>query len=79
MALVTTIVADDRDFKSAHPTQVAAKYIVGERDGKTILQINTYGSSERQMPDKLSQTIQFDEQSARELYQVLKQEFLLKD
>ncbi|WP_170364886.1 hypothetical protein [Ruegeria arenilitoris] len=75
MALVTHLEKDERNFRSLHPTQVSCKYLVSESDGKKVLQLNTYGSVNREIPDKLSQTLQFDEKSARELLAVLKKEF----
>lgn len=75
MALVTSLKPDHRNFRSLHPTEVEALYLVSERDGKKVLQINTYGSAGREIPGKLSQTLQFNETSARELFAVLKKEF----
>ncbi len=78
MAIVTRIEKDDRSL-GAHPTRLVAKYIVAERDGKRVLQLNSYGSEDRQVPGKLSQTLQFTEESAYQLYRVLKAEFGFKD
>jgi len=75
MALVTRLERDERDFRSLHPTHVACKYLVSENQGKKVLQLNTYGSEDREIPGKLSQTLQFDEQSARQLFAVLQREF----
>ncbi|TMV07651.1 hypothetical protein FGK63_09280 [Ruegeria sediminis] len=75
MALVTQFERDEREFRSLHPTQVVCKYLVSESGGKKVLQLNTYGSAERDMPDKLSQTLQFDENSARQLLAILNKEF----
>ncbi|MCY1127544.1 hypothetical protein OU426_11815 [Frigidibacter sp. RF13] len=75
MALVVGFSKDDRDLKAAHPTTLVCKYLVGERDGKKILQLNTYGSTGREIPGKLSQTLQLDESAARQLFQVLQREF----
>jgi hypothetical protein len=75
MAMVTSLERDDRDFKSAHPTKLVAKYLVAKKSGMRVLQINTYGSNDRDVPGKLSQTLQFNEQSARELFDVLQREF----
>ena len=75
MAFVSAISKDDRDFRSLHPTEVECRYLVAERDGKKILQLNTYGSVKRDIPDKLSQTLQFDEQAAADLFELLVQEF----
>ena len=75
MAMVVSIEKDERDFRSAHPTELVAKYLIAESSGKKVLQINTYGSNDRDVPGKLSQTLQFNELSARELFEVLQQEF----
>ena len=75
MALVVSLEKDDRDFRSIHPTKLAARYLVAECDGKRMLQINSYGSNDREMPEKLSQTLQFDEASARQLFEILSREF----
>ena len=75
MAFITKFVQDDREIKGLHPTRVVCKYIVAERDGKSLLQLNTYGSEDRDIPDKLSQTRQIGEVAARELLAILKKEF----
>jgi len=75
MAFVTSFEPDDREIKGLHPTQVVCKYMTAERDGKSVLQLNTYGSNERAMPDKQSQTIQIGEDAARQLLTILKKEF----
>jgi hypothetical protein len=71
MAFVKRVVPDEREIRSLHPTEVECSYMVAERDGKLFLQLNSYGSDHRQIPDKLSQTLQFDEESAKELWDVL--------
>ncbi|WP_300013126.1 hypothetical protein [uncultured Roseobacter sp.] len=78
MAFVKRIERDDREITALHPTQLICRYIVSERNGKRLIQLNTHGSDDRDTPGKLSQTLQFDEQSAAELYQVLKREFGFK-
>jgi len=57
---------------------VDAKYYKHERDGKKLLQISTFGRPNRDLPGKLSQTIQLDEQSGRQLFDVLKSHFEFK-
>ncbi|SOB92616.1 hypothetical protein [Rhodobacter maris] len=80
MALVVSLEKEEeRSVRSAHPTCIPCKYMVGEFDGKKVLQLNTYGSSEREIPDKLSQTLQFDEHAALQLYRMLKSEFGFKE
>jgi hypothetical protein len=44
-------------------------------DGKRYFQIDTYGSPDREIKGKKSQTIQFDEDAARELFNLIKAEF----
>ncbi|TCP20913.1 hypothetical protein EV656_11534 [Rhodovulum adriaticum] len=75
MAFVRHIQRDDREIRSIHPTQLDCKYIVQDKDGRKVLQLNTYGSEDRDIPGKLSQTLQFSEGSAKELYEILKREF----
>lgn len=75
MALITQFERDERDFRSLHPTHVVCKYLVSLNDGKKVLQLNTYGSAEREIPEKLSQTLQLDENSARQLLAILNEEF----
>jgi hypothetical protein len=48
------------------------------QDERLVLQIDTYGSLERKIPGKKSQTIQFDRISAEQLFKILKDEFLFK-
>ncbi|EYD76999.1 hypothetical protein Rumeso_01409 [Rubellimicrobium mesophilum DSM 19309] len=53
--------------------------MVAEVEGGRLFQINSYGSDARQIPGKLSQTLQFTEDSARHLYNALKAEFGFSD
>jgi hypothetical protein len=42
-----------------------------EHNGATYLQLDTYGSSDRQIPGKVSQSIQLDATSAAELREII--------
>ncbi|SEC33596.1 hypothetical protein SAMN04490356_3761 [Streptomyces melanosporofaciens] len=44
-------------------------------DGRVIVQIDTYGSPERKIPNKVSQSIQLDVKGARELIGILQEVF----
>jgi hypothetical protein len=44
-------------------------------DGGCLLQLDTYGSDERQIPGKVSQSLQFDEHAAQELFSILRRAF----
>jgi hypothetical protein len=69
MAFVKCLRPDDRELRSIQPTQVECRYLVRELNGRMVLQLNSYGSDERQIEGKLSQTRQFDENSARQLWE----------
>lgn len=44
-------------------------------EGKVVLQLDTYGSDERQIPNKVSQSIQLDRQGAATLLQLIRDTF----
>ena len=75
MALVSDVKADDKSVNRLHPTDLVCRYLVGRPNGQRILQLDTYGSADRKEPDKVSQTLQFNEHSARQLFDVIKKEF----
>ncbi len=74
MALIRQFTRKDRDRISLHE-EIEATYSTFERDGRTILQIDTYGRETRKVPGKQSQTIQIDREGAEALYGILKREF----
>ncbi len=43
--------------------------------GGPIFQIDTLGSSQREIPDKVSQTLQFDRDAAKHLFDLLKRTY----
>jgi hypothetical protein len=55
--------------------EVECGYTAFESGGKTYLQLDTYGSSERAIPGKVSQSIQLDEEAARQLKRLLRHTF----
>jgi len=56
-----------------HPTSVVAKVkTFGDPSRTPIVQIDTMGSNEREIPGKLSQTLQLTEDSARQLFEILR-------
>lgn len=54
---------------------VRATYDVFEIDGRRFIQIDTYGSNNREYQDVISQSIQLDENSVHELMKLLKSHF----
>ena len=51
--------------------EVSATYTVFMKDDKRYFQIDTYGRAERDMPEKISQSIQLDEGSVVALVDLL--------
>lgn len=58
--------------------KVYATYTAFEINGKKYVQIDTYGRINRKNPEKLSQSIQFDKETAKFLIELLGKEFDLK-
>ena len=57
--------------------KVQTTYTVFEKDGKKYVQIDTYGKFDRDNPEKISQSIQLDEEAARYIIRLLVKEFNL--
>jgi hypothetical protein len=74
VALIRTFTRKDRDRITLHD-EIEATYTTFERDGRFLLQIDTYGRASRQIPGKQSQTIQLDERGAKALFAILRREF----
>ncbi len=64
----------EKERNSIHkPT--TATYTTFISCGKHYFQIDTYGSDDRVMPEKVSQSIQLDEEAAKIIVDLLKKEF----
>jgi hypothetical protein len=60
----------------SHPTEVHARVkTFGEGARGPIVQIDTFGSLDRDVPGKLSQTLQFDRESGIKMLAILKSAF----
>lgn len=57
--------------------KVHATYTVFEKDGHKYVQFDTYGKDDRDNPEKISQSLQLDEETARFLVRLLIKEFEL--
>lgn len=76
MAMVIGFKPSKRQTFRVQPTSVICHYAVFEPDaGKRLLQLDTLGSRSREMPGKVSQTLQLDETRARILWTLLAEEF----
>ncbi|MDR2534822.1 MAG: hypothetical protein LBD29_02160 [Treponema sp.] len=74
MARVTAMEKIEANRTSIHES-VHATYKVFREDGIKFLQIDTYGSADREAPGQPSQVIQFDEHFAKKLVSILTKEF----
>lgn len=77
MALIRRFERRYMDRNSLH-REIDAKYTIFERDGRKLLQIDTFGSEDREKPGKQSQTFQLDAEGAAALFSILKHEFGLQ-
>lgn len=73
---LNTIKCIDKARNLVH-AKVHTTYTVFELDGSKYFQMDTYGKSDREIPGKISQSIQFDKESAKFLVELLKKEFKL--
>lgn len=64
----------DKNRNSIHKS-VSASYSTFEHQGVKIFQIDTYRTDDRKDRGKLSQTMQFDKESASYIVELLKREF----
>lgn len=74
---VETITGVNKERNSLH-AKVHTTYTSFEQNGKKYFQIDTYGRADRKMPEKISQSIQLDEESARLIVNLLVKEFGFK-
>jgi hypothetical protein len=71
---IDTIKKIDKEHYSVHE-KVVTTYSVFEVDGKKYIQFDTYGKSSREIPGKISQSMQLDKESAICIVDMLRREF----
>lgn len=74
MALIKEFQSVSSDVQRLHGP-VTCGYRAFTVNGQRILQLDTYGSSERKIPDKISQSIQLDADAARQLLKIIEDSF----
>lgn len=67
----------EKDRNTVH-NKVVASYSVFDAHGEKYFQIDTYGNSDREMPEKISQSFQLDRTTAEYLVNLINKEFGLK-
>jgi hypothetical protein len=63
------------DRNRLHKTEVECGYAIIDVGGQRYIQLETYGSSDRKIPGKISQTFQLDKEQALELRRLLQLAF----
>lgn len=71
MALVRRLREIEKEGSGIHGEVEAAYFIFTDSAGGQVLQIETYGSPNRRIPGKISQSIQFDQDGIEALAAVL--------
>jgi hypothetical protein len=74
MALIREFTRIHKESHRVHDP-VECGWTLFEINGTTLVQLETYGSSERQVVGKVSQSIQLDEAGAADLLRILRQAF----
>ncbi len=76
MALVRKLEPVTKERNSVHgPVDCTYAVFTGD-DGKRYLQLDTFGSTNRQIAGKASQSVQFDMDSAAELKRIIEDQLL---
>lgn len=75
MAFVTEIAPAPVAERSTNHKECVCGWRVVERDGERVLQLDTYGSADRKIHGKVSQSLQFDRQHASELLRLIEKTF----
>lgn len=70
MALIRVLDPETTDRPRVHD-EISGSYSVFEIGGQKYLQISTFGSSKRKIPDKVSQVIQFGPEGIAQLKAIL--------
>ncbi len=76
MALVKKFDRITKERNSVHAEVDCTYSVFTASDGKRYLQLDTFGSKQRKILSKTSQSIQFDPASALELKRILEKEIL---
>jgi hypothetical protein len=75
MALITEFAAVARERHQIRSRTRCTYSIFTGSDGSTYVQLDTFGSADREFPNKVSQSIQLNERGASEMLQILVKAF----
>ena len=74
MATVRKLEHRDLERVARH-TEVEGSYSIIDLDGEKFLQIDTYGSKQRQDKGKMSQSLRLSQESIKQLLEIIKANF----
>lgn len=75
MALVSSLEFVRKERQSIHQPTRCLSSAFTVQDGRSFIQLDTYGTDERAHPEKVSQSIQFDKQAATQLLALIRETF----
>lgn len=75
MALVTEIERTTKDRQTIHRTTRCICAIVEGPDNARVVQLDTFGSEDREFTEKVSQSVQFDRHGADQLIAIFREAF----
>ena len=75
MAIVRHLEERQLEVDASHTETECTYSIIQSKDGTRFLQVDTYGSSERKIAGKKSQSVRFAPEAIRELVQIIKAHF----
>lgn len=75
MALVRKLEPRQKEIRTVHEVTDCTYSVFVDDANNRYLQVDTYGSSRREIPGKVSQTIQLDEGAATQLRRIIDETF----
>jgi hypothetical protein len=75
VALITDIKLVPKERQNVHAETECTASVLNSTGGRRYLQLDTYGSGERKLKGKVSQSIQLSEQAAGQLKKLIEQTF----
>lgn len=75
MALVKDIKKGFKDKDNIHKPTDCNYFVVYNKKGEKFLQLDTYGSADREILGKVSQSMQFSPEAIKQLKELLSKEF----
>lgn len=75
MALVKDLKSTSKERQAVHEETECLYSHFQDGEGRKYLQLDTYGSKTRKMPQKVSQSVQFDREAAFQLKRIIEELF----